>query len=44
MNNLSSFGVQELNANEIKTIKGGGLIADLVHWLKNRDWSCGSGC
>ncbi|QTD38430.1 hypothetical protein JL193_03795 [Polaribacter batillariae] len=32
MKNLQNFGVQELNAKEISETKGGGPIADFVHW------------
>lgn len=29
MNNLSKFGVQELNAQEVKNVQGGNMIVDL---------------
>jgi len=32
MTNLQNFGVQELNAKEIKEIQGGGRFAKFVGW------------
>ena len=39
MGNLESFGVEELNLQEIKETKGGGPIADFVHYVVHLDWS-----
>ena len=36
MKNLQSFGVQELNANDMKTVNGGGWISRLkkvAEWI-----------
>jgi hypothetical protein len=38
MKNLENFGVQEMNAKEIKETDGGGMIADAVYAF--RQWSC----